>query len=135
MPRWEPDKSHEDFVDWCVEQRGQGLLWRAIAKKLNIGFSTLYEWFLRHPDLKKQIADREPEEVDENIRQTLIEVALKNKNVVALIFLHKARLKMYDVPPKVADEPHGAVNEPLYPPMTQEEWRRQHELRQKAKAK
>lgn len=109
-----------------MEARGKGVTWRKIAMNEGTNKSTLYEWFSANPEFKAEIKKQEKDEQRDNIRQTLLEVAIKDKNVTALIYLSKAVLKMWDTPKAVTPE-DDKPKEPLHPPMTREEWRKKHE--------
>lgn len=132
MDKWEPKGGIIIFGDRCLEKRGIGKTWRAIAKEEGVSRSTLYEWFDQNPDFKAAIKTLEKEEQGENIHQTLLEVALKNKNVPALIYLAKAKLKMFDTPN--AASPDESKKEELFSPVTRSEWKEKHEALQKKKA-
>lgn len=120
--RWNPGMSNEEFHDKCVELRGKGLPWRKIATEFGISKTAFYEFTATIPEIKKSIGRAEKLEIRDNIRSTLVELAIKNKNVVALIYLSKALYKMYDVPPRVGEVPatKAADNAPVYPAMTPE---------------
>lgn len=119
---WRPDMTDEEFNEKCVELRGKGYSWRKIAAEFGVGKSTLYEYTATIPEIKASIAKNEKQEIRDNIRSTLVELAIKKQNVVALIYLSKALYKMYDVPPRVGEVPatKAADNAPVYPAMTPE---------------
>ncbi len=127
--KWEPDGGLEAFKERALIKRGKGYTWRKIASEEPVGFSTLYDFWSRNPEIKKDIDKRELEEIRENIHQTLLELAIKNKNVVALIFLAKSKLKMFDQPAHQTPDPTDA-EAPTFGGMTREEWKKKHEDRQ-----
>lgn len=135
---WKPNGGVDAFKDRALDARGRGKTWRAIAKDEGCGFSTLYNWFLKNPAVKEDIKSREKGEQADNIRQTLLECAIKDKNVVALIYLAKAKLKMWDTPKAQADA-DAEANKPkaadLHTGMTREDWKKKLEEKTKREAK
>ena len=98
MLKWDPRLGVDAFVDRCIERRGVGWTWRKIAADEGIAPATLYQFFTENPDIRRKIDAAEPEEQLENIRQTGIEVAIKQKDRQLLMFYLKAKAKLYDTP-------------------------------------
>lgn len=108
--KWQPEGGVDAFRDKCLEKRGRGISWRSIAKGEGISHQTLYVWMREQGDFQKTIKKQEKAEVREQIRQTLIFMAVEKKNVTALIYLAKSLCKMWDQPhqqpePKKPNEP------------------------------
>lgn len=135
--KWDPIAKYgslEAFKEVLLEKRGVGKTWRAIGHELGVSKTVLYKFFGEHPEFKAEIKAKEKAEIKDNIRQTLLEVALKKKNVVALIFLSKAICKMYDTPKAPAPE-DDKPKEEMHTGMTREQWKKLHEERQARVAK
>lgn len=97
---WEPNGGYDAFFDRCLEKRGKGRTWRGIARDEAISHVTLYEWFKKYPEFQPAVKKIERGLQKDNIRQTLLEIAIDKKNVTALIYLAKAMCKMWDQPPR-----------------------------------
>lgn len=121
MKAWEPSGGYDAFLDRCLEKRGKGRTWRAIAVDEGISHVTLYDWFLRNPKFQPLIKKEERGVRRDNIVQTLMEVAIKNKNVTALIFLAKSLCKMYDQPYQKEKSADPAKSAEQHPSMTPEQ--------------
>lgn len=122
---WEPKGGIDAFRERCLDKRGKGKTWRQITADEGISHVTYYEWRKEHPEFQEGIKKEERALQNENIRQTLLYMAVEKKNVTALIFLHKARLKMYDQPhPKEIPSSIGKPEDQV-PAMTPEQAREQ----------
>jgi hypothetical protein len=104
MLKWDPRLGVDAFVDRCIERRGVGWTWRKIAADEGVSVTCLYDFFTQNPDIRKKIDAAEPEEQLENIRQTGIEVAIKQKDRQLLMFYLKAKAKIYDTPTPPTNE-------------------------------
>ena len=119
MRPFEPKGGIDAFTDRCIERRGRGWTWRKIAKTEGCGYTTLYDYLDRNPDIRIKIDAQSEKEVTENIRQTLTEVAIEKKDRQILIHLSKAKLKNYEQPHQEPVQVN--VNQAVFPAMTKEE--------------
>jgi crotonobetainyl-CoA:carnitine CoA-transferase CaiB-like acyl-CoA transferase len=103
IPSW-PIEDHDAFAEWLIEQRTFGTSWRNIAITLNIGRATLYEYFDRFPDVRTKIDKIADMQLDEQLRHTGMELALREKDRQLVMFMLKAKLKMSEAPAPVAEE-------------------------------
>lgn len=119
-PEW-PIKDHEAFVQWCIAKRILGETWMKLADTMNIARSTLYEYMDKHPDFRTKVDAEVDKGQVEALRQTGMELALKNKDRQLLMFMLRAKAKMYDT--RSQAEEVQTQKEELYPSMTPEEAR------------
>lgn len=104
MVKFEPKDGPDAFVDRTVERRSKGWTWRKVAHAENCAYTTLNEYLKNNPDIRSRIDAEEGGETLENIRQTLTEVAITNKDRQILIHLSKAKLKNHEERPQQQDQ-------------------------------
>lgn len=115
IPKW-PIENHDKFIEWVVTHRGKGWTWDKVATALKIGRSTLYEFFDKFPDVRTKIDALTDTQQIENLRQTGMELAIEKKDRQLLIYLMKAKAKMFDTP-----QPEKPKEEDLVQALTPEE--------------
>lgn len=104
MIKFEPKDGAEAFVDRTVERRAKGWTWRKVAKAEGCAYTTINEYLKNNPDIRSRIDAEEGGESIENIRQTLMEVAIEKKDRQILIHLSKAKLKNHEERPQQQDQ-------------------------------
>lgn len=118
IPEW-PIQDKEYFIQWCISRRIMGETWMKIADTVNIARSTLYEYMDKFPDVRTKIDAEVDKGQIEALRQTGMELALKNKDRQLLMFMLRAKAKMYDT--RSQAEEIQVSKEELFTSMTPEE--------------
>lgn len=130
FPKWDPGDV-EAFRAKIIEKRANGKTWTKIAAEEGISKVTFYKWCREEqPEFLASVKKDEKQEIRDNLKSTLIEVAIKDRNVTALIYLNKALNKMWDQPKQQPQPKPPEENEPKHTAMTPEQAREELKKRQ-----